>query len=1255
MDICIFYSWQSQYDNNCNKIIYKAIEKAVKELNKEMPAYRYFIKRGGGDVVGEEDITDNIDKIIRQEADIAIVDFTHIGCIPHRNPNTGEWVKEKCLPNANAVNEHGKLVIWLDERQVFKVYNTAYGEIDVNLEPPFDFRQKHYPVSFFCNDAKTEEERAQIKDDLTRSIKARIKECTEVFLENQKVRYAPLVPMRNEFSKRMYSIPFKTSEAYAKVRGMVEAGQSFRLLGLPGLGKTRMVGEALRGRENDVYYCDCKDQPNVRVIEAVDKLFHHRGSEKQVVILDNCNQRLCGSVNDLIIENAYNCQLISIHYDPKEHVDSGINAVPLKVNDFKGVVEDIVEQVKDMPDDVKKSIVGFSGGFPLMATVMIENYNNGLSIVNITKKDLFERMMGINTNNPSDLEKLKVLTAFSIFKFIGLYGNQEKQGRFIANNRIITGIYHGTENDNLQLFKEVYGRYQNGEILERQGNLVLMRLIPLAIYLCKDWYDRQTPDSIGELIEQIRSLDDEGTKNMLIESLSRRIVLLSDVPLAKELNNGLTDPDHSPFLIEEVVLSALGSRIFLAFSEVNPESCAYALHRMIERKDDDEIRRLEPARRNLAWALDHLAFDKRSFRYSMLTLARFSLVETEDYLSNNTTGLFVDRFSIVLSGTEVDLMTRLDILKELSKDGRYRELIKKALRKALLLGHFYRAGGAEKQGTRKLKDYMPSFNEVIAFFNASFDMLVDMLDTPKDLDELSKTIAGNAREYYIQGVDTFLFKALGIIAKKKSYVWEEMRDVLTSILDFDVKRKNMYRSDELEAWKSKLTKDDYVFSLLHAGKEIMRSHRGSYIDEMKKVSLRYEELARELIDKDLFKDEEIMNGVMTGQCSHYNSYGMELSKYSLKKEVQTDIMGILLEWVLNKEVSKDAESMFLFFLDKVEDRRLIETAYKKIRGSEKKHMLPAMFAVKAEDKNRLDDLFLMLDKGELSIKDFSGYFNYLYLNKADVKYVVGKLLDYGAEGAELILSHCHHLLFDNDELDSEYDELVRKCLLLVSLKGVQLDDFLFMNGMESYLDKHHDEEMALHIHNLQESYYKQYPLRDNYYLGRLYKKVLKTYPDLLKPKLFALLEDKTVRHSWMELMKTSFPQDDGDANAIYTLIPTEEWFEWLIGPNINERAYTLAMFFNYSNKGLADPVLLQLIDSYWCDDIRCALSSRFHSFCWSGSAIPLYESRINLCKDYADKTSNEYAREWFTKEIDRWKGEIQREQIEDAHERAIYD
>lgn len=1254
MDICIFYSWQSEYEDNCKKIIGKALDKAVSELNKEQKDYSYYVKRGGGDVVGEIDITEAIDRAIKYEADIALVDFTHNGILPKCESETGEWKKQKWMPNPNATNEHGKLVMALGEKQVFKVYNTAYGEVDVNLIPPFDWRQKHYPVPFCCYDNNTEQERTEIIKELTKSIKARIEECTEAFVVNQKERFSPLIPMRNEYSKKMYQSEFITSDAYRRIKNKIDARDSFRLLALPGLGKTRMVGESFRGRDNDVYYCDCREQHSTSVIQALDKLIQRSRNCKPTVILDNCDQKFYGFVNDSVNDYGYNCQIISIHYNPGENVDTGVEYISLKVEDFSGVVEDMVERETRLPKETREAIVRLSGGFPLMASLMIENCQNDTPLATISKKDVFERMLGLDPQNEADNNKLQALTAFSIFKFIGLYGPQEKQGRFIAGNRIILNI-RGTEEDNFLFLKEQHNIYQKIEILERQGNLVLMRLIPLAIYLCRTWFDKQNTESIAELINQITHCPDEGIRNMLIESLSQRITLLSDVPLAEELNKGLTNPYTSPFLTEEVVLSALGSRLFLAFSEVNPESCAIALRRMIEKKSDQEIRELEPARRNLAWALDHLAFDKRSFKNAMMTLARFSLVETEEYLANNTTGLFIDRFAILLSGTEANLSARIEVLKDLASNENYNSLIKKSLLAALHTGDFHRSGGAEKQGTRTLIDYHPSLKEVKSYYNDSLDLFLSLADNGQDIEDVARTLANNARGYYSYGATDFLLRGLEIIAPKKNFVWEGMKDALSYMLYYDMKKRNSEYKAEVEEWKAKLTKDDYVYTLSHLGKEIERSLKYSVEEEAKQTQKGCEEKAKELVDKGLYGDLPIMTDILKENCFYYNIYGTELSSYAKEKGVQKDVLEVLLNIILhNNDVSAAGETLLLYFLLNVEDSVMLEQVYESILSSDKKRLLPAVYAIKTEGADRLASLFDLLDRGELELKDFAGYFYYRTLKDFDIKYVAGRLLDYGAEGAEVVLASCHNLLFGEKELDTDYLKIGRRCLLSVDLEAILQHDYAYMQSVGGYLAKHRDDELALHIQDIQEQSLTEPNSRDSYCLERLYRKVLNSYTELLKPRIFNLLDNPEERHSWIGCLQTSYPQETGCECPAYTLIPMEEWFGWIADGKQNERAYTLAMMLSYTDGYGARPEYVDLLNRYWCDELRGAISSRFHSFSWSGSGIPLYQSRIAICKDYSSKLTNSEAKEWFEKDISCWEKEIEQERLQNAHERAIY-
>jgi len=177
--------------------------------------------------------------------------------------------------------------------------------------------------------------------------------------------------------------------------------------------------------------------------------------------------------------------------------------------------------------------------------------------------------------------------------------------------------------------------------------------------------------------------------------------------------------------------------------------CGQAIYQLILSKSDEGLKNLEESRRNLAWALDRLAFDKRSFKNAMLTLARFALVETENWLSNNTTGLFIERFPIILPGTEATLTDRIDVLQKLSSDTRYSGLIKKALLMAINVNHNHRFGGAEKQGLKKLSDYYPkTYGEVLDYFDASFNMYMELAHNNIDIDEICNTIVSNARGYY---------------------------------------------------------------------------------------------------------------------------------------------------------------------------------------------------------------------------------------------------------------------------------------------------------------------------------------------------------------------------------------------------------------------------------------------------------------------------------------------------------------------------
>lgn len=1254
MKICIFYSWQSDYEDDCKKFIGKAIYTAKDELNKEQKVFEYYIVRGGGGLVGSQEINEQINNALKYEACVVVSDYTHIGQQPEKDKE-GHWIKKRALPNPNVIDETARAKERVGTKQIIKVNNVFYGDYKENIEMYFDIQNERFPLgySFHKTDKDTKPFETKVFLQLKDALKASIKECTCEFLKNQKVRFNPLVPLMSIYDKKMFNTPFYETDKFKEIKAKIRCGKSFRLLALPGLGKTRMVCEAFRGIDMNLYYCDCNNN-NIGIIrESIGKLLDST-KDKQVIIVDNCDQ----NAHSIIYGETYNhetrCQLITLYYNVREIDDTDVEVMRITPKETLDVISFLLDNVKGLEDAEKKAITDIAGGFPLMVNMLIEQYNITGKIASVSRAELFNRMLNINEQNADDLEKKKVMTAFSIFKFIGLWGHQEKQGRFVAENTILTPLLEKNADDRFSRFHNVYAEFSNGNLLDREGNMVLMRPIPLAIYLAKKWYQQQTAETISKLVGQINALEDEGTKTLLIESLSRRITLLADVPLAQDLVSNLLNPQNSPFLSEEVVLTKLGSRLFLAFSEVNPEACAFALYHIIKEKNDHEIIAIKDARRNLAWALDHLAFDQRSFKNAMFTLAKLSLVETEVTLSNNTTGLFVERFPIFLPATEAPLMERLEVIEELLKEKEYKVIARKALLMGLNINHNYRTGGAEKQGMKSLTDYIPkTYGEILDYFRACLQILLSITDNDEQVKEIGKTISACARGYYLRGFESFLFEAIDNLAPMYNYEWEEMKDALSFVIKYDAPKRGNYLIDEIKDIQKKFIKDDYVYRLLHSYKDYELDYDLSFEEGHKKKIAIYEGFAHELIDNKLYKDSVLMAGIMAGKCFHYGIYGTALSLYSKETGVQKELLDIILDWVLHHTVSKDGESLLIYFMMNVEEQEFLNETYNAILHSDKKRLLPAVYAIKAEGKDKIAQLFDLLDAGNLSIQDFQGYFN--YRNKDfDIKFVANRLLDYGEEGAWMVLRYCHHLLFDNNEPDEELQTIGRKCLILANIQGSQMDDYLYMQCMNNYLIKHYDEELALHIQQLQEKNFEENHLRDNYNLGRLYKMVLKRYINLLKPRVFELLDKKDVRHSWIELMRTSYPQEDGEA-PVYTLICEKEWFNWLDEATNNDRIYSLAMIFDYAENGGASMTMLRLIDGYWCNEIKDALSSRLHSFSWTGSGIPLYRSRIAICEDYVIKLTNEDAKKWFKNDIEYWKKEINDELLQSAHERALYD
>ncbi|GAB1349918.1 hypothetical protein MASR1M107_21320 [Ignavibacteriales bacterium] len=139
-----------------------------------------------------------------------------------------------------------------------------------------------------------------------------------------------------------------------------------------------------------------------------------------------------------------------------------------------------------------------------------------------------------------------------------------------------------------------------------------------------------------------------------------------------------------------------------------------------------------------------------TFNPAAKILYRFAQAENESW-SNNSQAIFKQLFRPFLSGTEADLNARLDVLKYAVSQSfvENNEFLIEAIMAAFEIQGASRMGGAERQGTRVLRDFRPATK-------------LEVLEYWRQIIELLKVVWENYPEFRGQIEKQFYFNSLQI-------------------------------------------------------------------------------------------------------------------------------------------------------------------------------------------------------------------------------------------------------------------------------------------------------------------------------------------------------------------------------------------------------------------------------------------------------------------------------------------------------------
>mgnify|MGYP003288526563 CR=1 FL=1 len=576
---------------------------------------------------------------------------------------------------------------------------------------------------------------------------------------------------------------------------LAEPCQVTRIIGLSGLGKTRLALEAFRPTAHTqeshldlhhrVVYLDAGSYTSNLAATVSD--WCSQGLEG-ILVIDNCDLQLHQQLQTHVQHTRSRLSLLTLDYTPDERS----NTPTIRIDPSPDtLIQDILKQVyKHLPAGELERIAQFAQGFPLMAVLLANaRLNEEREMGNLRDDILLKKLLW--GRGPVNHKAKKVITACALFEHVGFRAEREEEYLFVAR--------HFARIDADDSYRHVKD-FQRRGVIDERGRYIRVVPLPLAVRLAADWWQGCSPSHARQLIRM-------EMPGELAEALCNRVAMLDFLPTARELGEDLCG-ERGPFGRAEVLQSERGARLFHPLVGLNPEASAHALERAFANRSCEELRQVRRGRRDIIGALARLVFRQETFPLAARLLLAFAAAETEHW-SNNATGIFQQLFRIYLSGTETPPAERLIIIDEAlaSPELNRRTVAVQAIGRALQTSSFSRMAGTESQGSGPaLQDWRPriqqDWQKVFNYLDEVLQRLTAVAVGTGELAELARdAIAGNIRGLVSYGRTEALDRSIITIVDHQGSYWPKALEQVRQTIRYNVASIPQTALQQLHRWE----------------------------------------------------------------------------------------------------------------------------------------------------------------------------------------------------------------------------------------------------------------------------------------------------------------------------------------------------------------------------------------------------------------------------------------------------------------------
>ncbi|MBQ20482.1 MAG: hypothetical protein CMD31_06960 [Flavobacteriales bacterium] len=1217
MNYKVFFAYQSDIPEEYGKkFIHDAMNKTISRFKKE--GINIELDFGMRKTPGNPLL---IDEMLRKskEADLVLVDLTFTSSknwfeskkvnFFNKEIRVLNKVDEKKSSNPNALIETGYAWAQKGFNRTVLLMNIAYGSPD---ELPVDLKGFRYAIPFDLsknNFDKVKDKRNEFSDDLYNAIKTAINSEADYQRDNWK----PL-RLHKDWTprdyKKLYRPTPRIKQIIRQLRVDLENTEiAQRIIGPKNSGKTRLTYELYKEidvslpkhdhLEKILYY----DLDGGNYISIENKLLDLKlKDQRKIVILDNCSLKIHTKVFNEYFHGT-NVSLLSISNDIE-----GRGGTHYLDEDF---AKEIIEKISNEEGDPRNTnfIVENSKGNLRNAIVMIGKIPEGDKGLSTDYQIKWQQILGVELYSS---EVLRLLEELSLFTHIGYIDRFQNQSDFIFSQ---AGI------KTREQFEGIINKLAENSIVKITGDFIILEAFVEELAFTR--LERLANEDLEEFFKKI-------TEKGMSKQFSQRLVELNKLSGTHQLieilsrNNGLLSK-------YEFVSSDQGARIVMNLAEIEPEKILISLENLLNKKTNEDLLKLKKGRRYLVWALERLVFRKETFYGAAKLLYKLAIAENEN-IGNNATAQFNQLFQIHLPGTKASLTERIELLKELIKENKSKKnIISKALDRALMVHGFMRAGGADEQAGIKLIDYQPvDIEEIHNYWKSIIDLIIELDGYEILVSRIYQQVFSGNADAIVDAMDIFLIKKKAIdkdLRQQFEYILNDDRKLPEGIEDKIQKMLDEYTDDSI---REKL---EYQVAL--APYSTYRTKEGEIIN-------RSEEKAH-VLAKQLTEDTENtwlddIDVLLQGEQRLSFNFGKSIAGFLQDNHTLT-------ETVVNKlkaiDFEKQNNSFLEGYLSGITNQEFIRETIDSFLKEEKiaYHAIRMTRFLKVEitDLEKLRTLITKNPTYTVSLQ----FMKLDSLSIADLTYYFGWLVEVEPFGRWTAIDLCNGYI-DKDggrinELKSQIKSLIMKEGILKSdtlnsLSVLQYTDLVRLlhnnGGLDDGLVEFLTNEILLVA---SEAYFiNEYHLRD------ILEILLSEYWD----KSWIIIGNKILEPNFLGWYNIK------GILSKYKKFKTENLIKWMDTNLPNSPKYVIQFVdFQYHENNISkwSPIVLEMLKKYGSNnEFLDYLSSALHSWSASGSVVPLLQGRKRLVEELLNHDIEE-VKQFALREVKYFDSDIKRE------------